>query len=429
MRSVMMAAAAVWMAAGQALAADAPPAKTAVPPPPAMAAPAASPAGAALAPMGLSRIVVRLPMGQEYGQVRGGGLCLGSQKLTWKSGQVDLHGDLYVRAFHDAMVKAGLNVAGDPDNLFEHQASFTDYEVAGVITNMYLNVCQPRIGFRDVSTIHGAALVDMQWQVYSTLRKTVVATIETHGTYETKDNTTGGTGGLILEAIRDNLGKLAVDPKFRAVFTAGPPAPGDLVKPSSQAAIALIGAITARARPVADAAGSVVVIFAGSGEGSGFLVSSDGLLLTDQHVVGEAKFVKVRWADGIEGLGEVVRSDKVRDVALVKTDSRGRAPLELRRVMPQVGDTVYAIGAPLGEKFQSSVTRGVVSADRTFQGLAYIQSDVSVNPGSSGGPLLDEKGEVVALTEAGVRIGGAPEGVNLFTPVGDALDFLGAQLK
>jgi S1-C subfamily serine protease len=176
---------------------------------------------------------------------------------------------------------------------------------------------------------------------------------------------------------------------------------------------------------VPDAVGAVVLIQSGAGEGSGFLASSDGLLLTNQHVVGESKFVKVRWSDGIEALGEVIRSDKVRDVALVKTDPRGRKPIALRRDPLQPGDTVFAIGSPMGDRFQSTVTRGVISAYRTVDGLSYIQSDVSVTHGSSGGPLLDEKGEAVGMTKGGVI--GAPSGMNMFIPVGDALTFLSAK--
>jgi S1-C subfamily serine protease len=202
---------------------------------------------------------------------------------------------------------------------------------------------------------------------------------------------------------------------------------GDLTRPASaNPPISLKGAKAARAIALSDAVGSVVMISAGQTQGSGFLVSSDGYLMTDRHVVGDAQFVKVRWPDGIEGLGEVVRSDKVRDVALVKTDPRGRQPLLLRRDSLQPGDSVFAIGAPLGQQFQSTMTRGIVSAYRTVGGLNFIQSDVTVNPGSSGGPLLDDKGAVVAMTESGYRFEGAPAGLNLFTPVGDALDFLAA---
>jgi S1-C subfamily serine protease len=75
------------------------------------------------------------------------------------------------------------------------------------------------------------------------------------------------------------------------------------------------------------------------------------------------------------------------------------------------------------------VTRGVISAYRTFNGLSYIQSDVNVNHGSSGGPLLDEKGQVVGIADLMFQPSGAPTGVglNLFTPTSDALEFLSAK--
>jgi S1-C subfamily serine protease len=173
----------------------------------------------------------------------------------------------------------------------------------------------------------------------------------------------------------------------------------------------------------------VVLVLAGEGHGSGFLVSRDGYVMTDQHVVGSAKLVTVRWPDGIETVGEVVRADRLRDVALVKTDPRGRDPLPLRAETMRPGETVFAIGAPLEERFQGTVTRGVVSAYRTIEGLRYLQSDVSINPGASGGPLLDERGEVVGMTKSIYRIESAPTGINFFTPTRDALDFLGAAVN
>ena len=79
------------------------------------------------------------------------------------------------------------------------------------------------------------------------------------------------------------------------------------------------------------------------------------------------------------------------------------------------------VGTPLDQRFQGSVTKGVVSATRVYEGRAYIQSDAVVNGGNSGGPLLDEEGSVVGITVSGMEIGGAPVGINLFIPIDDAL--------
>ncbi len=154
------------------------------------------------------------------------------------------------------------------------------------------------------------------------------------------------------------------------------------------------------------------------------MISSDGYFLTNEHVVGQAKYVKIRWADGSESLGEVLRVNKGRDIALIKSGSVAGLPLPLNVGKIEVGQQVRAIGAPLDEEFQNTVTSGIVSATRIIDGYRYIQSDVSVVPGNSGGPLINSRGEVIGVTVAGMRINDAPQGVNFFIPISDAKNFL-----
>jgi S1-C subfamily serine protease len=170
--------------------------------------------------------------------------------------------------------------------------------------------------------------------------------------------------------------------------------------------------------------GSTVLVQSGDGHGSGFLISTDGYFLTNHHVVGGAKNVKIRWSDGLEGLGEVIRKDAGRDVALVKGDARGRAPLRLRASSAPVGMEVFAVGAPLERAMQNTVTRGIVSANRVRDGYSFVQSDVMVQPGNSGGPLVDAGGDVVGITDWGLRSGDATTGLNFFIPATEALTFL-----
>jgi S1-C subfamily serine protease len=273
--------------------------------------------------------------------------------------------------------------------------------------------------------------LDVEWQVYSNLRRAVVATIDTEATAQKSKSITATHDqprSLAQDAFAANVRALLADEKFRAVVTAQ-----DVGVPSANGASAahdpmqFAGAPVGRVR-ISDAIGSVASIFAGDGFGSGVLISADGYMLTDQHVVGSATQVRVRWSDGFETVGEVLRTDKRRDVALIKTETHGRSPLAVRRQPPTVGDTVFAIGTPLDPKLQSTVTRGIVSANRIVDGFSFIQSDVAVNHGNSGGPLLDESGAVIGLTDWGMQ----PEGDNshnFFTPVGDALDFLGVKIS
>jgi serine protease Do len=271
----------------------------------------------------------------------------------------------------------------------------------------------------------GAVVMEARWEIYSNLERKVVATVVTHGGYGTpKDGLEGNGERLIYEALSDNLRDLINSGDFRRVLTSGvdrPPTP-TLANSTPEGPIQLIAANITRS--ISNAPNSVAVVFANDGSGSGFLVSDDGYLITNHHVVGASKYVKLKWPDGTETVGEVVRSDPRRDVALVKTDSKGRSALALRLTSAQQGETVFAIGTPLADQYQNTMSRGIVSALRSQQGLNYIQSDVMVNHGSSGGPLLDEKGNVIGLTVSGHQDNGVPIGLNFFIPIDDALKAL-----
>lgn len=173
-----------------------------------------------------------------------------------------------------------------------------------------------------------------------------------------------------------------------------------------------------------EAVGSVVGIRTGGGHGSGALISTEGHIVTNAHLVGENRQVTVRWSDGLETVGEVLRKDVRRDVALVQTRPRGRQPLALKLEVPQVGMEVFAIGAPLDTELQGTVTRGIVSANRVIEGFSYVQIDVNINPGNSGGPLIDGQGRVIALSVSSLVDRGLPTGINLFIPAQDVVDFL-----
>lgn len=283
---------------------------------------------------------------------------------------------------------------------------------------------------RDTNLVKGEFAMSIRWELYTKLQHQVLATVQTTARYEQKDPKSGGFTFVVNQAFADDVDQLAASPEFRKALVGSNRSEGDVITPATETQIALAGAAVAPARSIAEASGSVVLVGAGSSTGSGVLISGDGYILTAAHVVGDADDVKIKWPDGLEMVGKVVRRVKGRDVALIKTDSRGRLPLALRRTPVQVGEVVFAIGSPLGEKFQGTVTRGVVSATRVFDGYAFIQSDVAVTHGNSGGPLLDEKAQVVGLTEATTALDGfIPTGLNLFIPARDAADFLALDLR
>lgn len=136
------------------------------------------------------------------------------------------------------------------------------------------------------------------------------------------------------------------------------------------------------------------------GAGSGFIVSPDGVILTNAHVVRGASEVMVKLADRREFRAKVLGSDTVTDVAVLKIDAKNLpvVPIGSSRSL-QVGEWVLAIGSPFG--LESTVTAGVVSATGrnlpNDSNVPFIQTDVAINPGNSGGPLFNTRGEVVGI--------------------------------
>jgi serine protease Do len=156
------------------------------------------------------------------------------------------------------------------------------------------------------------------------------------------------------------------------------------------------------------------------GEGSGFIVRADGLILTNAHVVANADEVLVKLNDRREFRARVLGSDKLTDIAVLKIDA-GRLPAaSLARPQPlRVGEWVLAIGSPYG--FQSTVTVGVISATRrSLPGegwVSFIQTDAAINPGNSGGPLINMRGEVVGINSQIYSQTGGFQGLSFAIPI------------
>ncbi|MFI0471112.1 DegQ family serine endoprotease [Halomonas sp. HMF6819] len=159
--------------------------------------------------------------------------------------------------------------------------------------------------------------------------------------------------------------------------------------------------------------------------GSGFVISADGYVLTNAHVVQDADEILVRLNDRRELSAELIGSDQQTDVALLKIDANNLPVLNLGDSDElQVGEWVAAIGSPFG--FDHSVTAGIVSAiNRTLPRDAYvpfIQTDVAINPGNSGGPLFNLEGEVIGINSQIFTRSGGFMGLSFAIPINVAMD-------
>ncbi len=164
------------------------------------------------------------------------------------------------------------------------------------------------------------------------------------------------------------------------------------------------------------------------GLGSGIIISQDGYIVTNAHVVENADEITVRFIDKRELKAKVVGADKRSDVAVIKVEAAGLPTVKLgNSTRTRVGEWVVAIGSPFG--FSNTVTAGIISAtsrenlsDPNMDAVPFIQTDVAVNPGNSGGPLMNLRGEVIGINSQIFSRTGSFAGISFAIPIDFAMN-------
>jgi S1-C subfamily serine protease len=375
-------------------------------------------------PIQFKKIVVKLDRGEDIGSIQSGLLCVPQADLIWRGGKIDVSNDDFTEVFREELTKANYEVIGSTDELFEDPSDWkAEYLIAGLVNEMQANICFPWGGFGNWTSGKGEAYMKVNWQIYSRLNRKVVYETTTEGSSKVDDSSATGPADVFLNAFSIATKNLLSDKGFHDLIV-------NTNQPTQQAGFSILTLVnkplfgTSFQENINYIRSGVATVFAGDGHGSGFFISGDGYMLTNEHVVGGAKFVKVKLTTGREILGEVIRTNSARDVALIKTEESNMNALPLRNVDINIGEEVFAIGSPLDEEFSTTVSKGVVSSYGVIDGKRFIQSDVNVLPGNSGGPLIDSNGNVVGIAVEGVFIGNAPAGLNFFIPINEALNSL-----
>ncbi|MCB1720289.1 MAG: trypsin-like peptidase domain-containing protein [Alphaproteobacteria bacterium] len=415
-------------------------------------------------PIKYSGIELLLPPGMNIGEARHGIFCNSpAYPVNRNVIAKEIDHKFLRQGFHDAMEANGYDVVGSLDIAFDpdDEEQRAEYSIAGKLKDAQLDMCTSQEGALNWATPvpgeHGRMYIAIDWSVYDVLHRTVVYKTRTEGYTSRSVPNTEGLTLLFQDAFEMAVHNLAANEPFRALVVDGvkPPQkwPGkdmrgektdtrerlfdedeDVTLPSQKLS----------RQPFAKTAqngGKVAVLIEKGGHGSGFFITKQGHILTNAHVVGESRRTRIVTAARKTGItAEVLRVDRVRDVALLKLEEIPEwleiTTLPIRLDWPGVGEDIYAIGSPKDWKaFKGTISKGIVSAHRRnlkYGGPRsnYIQGDIETHPGSSGGPLLDEYGNIVGLSvkgepfanENGSRIG---IGLNLFIPIREALDRLG----
>lgn len=377
----------------------------------------------------LKKVVCDLPAGKTLGHVNG----RAGAPLYWDPTMESLLEKMIKENFYSAMDNAGYRTLGGPDALFdEFESERADIIIGAKVLDVKQNREMVAQLFDWKFTIE--QFIEIDWQIYSRQTKKIIANYRTQG-YQKDIKVLNGqipVTEYIDSLVSNAIDNLLAKPEFIQILKEGYISHKNssvnyvkkqLIFPKTANYTEQIGKNSSTIRS------SAVTVKSNTGHGSGFIISTDGYALTNAHVVGSDAIVKIKLATGRECLADVISVEQDRDVAIIKIDQDGLVALPIQKNIINIGDEVYAMGSPLDESLSSTITKGVVSAFRKENGLEYIQSDVSIQQGNSGGPLMDKYGNVIGISVSGMFVGKAPMGLNFFIPIQDALSVLNIELK
>lgn len=390
----------------------------------------------------LTRVQIDIPRGREIGRLQGqfGNKCLGAKlgPIYQERPRIQERSNEWSDTFYRVMNGHGYRVAGDPSQMFEtQQHQEGDLQFGVTITEMQMQahaVCdflsERAVGMR------GNTRVTAEWQVFDPVRRQVILRQRSEGRFDAPQ-TIALDGNLALQlAFADAVNQLAALPELHKTMAERAPLPNPGAPRIAEEQTRLpLRRVPLSQQPIDSQidrlrSATVLIEVGAGGHGSGFVVSEDGLMVTNRHVIGGQRFVRVRLVSGRTVVGEVLRQHELRDVALVKLEGSGYPVVAVRETPVRVTEEVYAIGAPQRTSFAWTVTRGVVSAWRPArlpaQPFDLIQADVAIHSGNSGGPLFDRQGNLVGIAVSG--FGKDNMSLNQFIPILDGLDKLGVDL-
>ena len=311
------------------------------------------------------------------------------------------------------------------------------------ITDMRLNVCHlfTPVLIQSQHQAGGNGVITAEWEVYDLIRRRVIGTFTTRGYGHVDDPVNGGDKAIFIRAVADAADNLGRRADFRRLITTTDPAA--LLPASAYTPLTLTNTARLSDKPIRDQfyriRRAVLTVHADDVQGSGFFINTDGYALTAAEGVGDAQTVQITDTTGTKYAARVVRVDLRHHVALIKADVQDNMALPIaptETLSPT--DTVYAVGTPFENGYRATLTKGIIGTVRYSPGedISLIQADITTGPGSAGGPLLDETGNVLGITLASGRTRDDTEpattdetAFSRFIPITDALRALNLSLN
>lgn len=372
-------------------------------------------------PVSFARLIINVPEDKTIGHAYHNGTSFD----TYDAPDLAVGSDRFALIARDELTRANYDVLGGENLVFgDDESAKARYSIGGELVDMSLNTYSTSSLFVAMSKPTMKASVTVNWQIYDTFRREVVYTEKTTG----RKNYGEIDSNFIYSCYREAMRNLLASESFHArlsKFAEAPEMEGETLIGDSSLISLNLGEPVAVTLPsdFESILPGVVTIKPGAGHGTGFLITSNGYVLTAAHVVSGLDAVMVRLRSGLELEAEVVRYHPQRDVALLKLPGSGFQPLALAKASANLGSDVYTIGNPLDERLSFSIAKGIMSAEREIEDVNFIQTDIAVNPGNSGGPLMNDQGEVLGIISWKVNLPGF-EGLSFAVPLREAMQEL-----
>ena len=368
-------------------------------------------------PISVSKVIIQIAADTKIGAHHDGLLSVPQYPYHWQTSTVvaDVQ---FNEIINDELENAGYNVLGSTSALFDTNEPENALFLLGArITKIQYDTYGPLAGD------YSSSSVEVEWELMDKTKRKVVYSNTTYGWHETSRD-----AGLAVThvAFRHATRRLLRDPQF--VENIIPKEPAVKVEDTHELIdlnVAELPRFTSTSEMVNRAIESVVTIKTGSGHASGVILSQDGYLVTNYHVIEGEHSIDVIFYNGFILETEVVRTDPEYDLALLKIDGAGFPALPLCPAADiSIADDAFAIGTPALLELGQSISKGIISGRRMIEGKEYIQTDVTINPGNSGGPLINSAGHVLGIVTMKM-VGTELEGLGFCIPAAAIKDRLG----
>lgn len=373
-------------------------------------------------PFGVSKIKSAIPPGSAIG-----GHHDGWAKVKWSTyyahGFIDANiQEHYREAVRSELENAGYTVYGGGSDLFEDDKTWkARFLVGGKISDARNNTYAPMAG--DYSECG----FTINWELYDKQARKVIYKRQTDG----YSKLSGVNLQVNSVALRNSFRSLLSQNNFVEFVRGYINNPDLLAEGSEPIKFSKLKKKRNEKLNIAELNNAIIAIKTDNGHGSGFIINSEGYAITNYHVIANSNIVDALMKGGKPIEAQVIRTDPDKDLALIKLrgEEYDYLPLgELDNI--KIGMDVYAVGAPIFLELSNSLSKGILSGKRKMKDfdITLLQTDVAVNPGNSGGPLINMDGEVIGVVALKIAMSGV-EGLGFAISIDDVIKYLNLQEK